>query len=237
MIAEDSDKERRLLHAHQLLAAIERGDAAAEAQALEALYGLHESALYSDLNRIAGELRKVLTSVPFTGELSRYAQSELPDAQQRLKQVLELTEAAAHASLTAVEKALPIVKSVTAAVGQFGESWRDAGLPPQCESGLRNLLSTIVTETEIVEKCLSDVLIAQGFQDLTGQIIRRVAELVAELERLLSRFSVGDVAAPKTEPDGDRLRRGTGPALPGRDDGSTVRGQQDVDDLLGQLGL
>jgi hypothetical protein len=69
VIAEDSDKERRLLHAHQLLAAIERADGAAEAQALGALYGLHESALYNDLNRIAGELRKVLTSVPFTGEL------------------------------------------------------------------------------------------------------------------------------------------------------------------------
>ena len=107
-MAEETDKEGRLFHAHQLVAAIEGDDDAAEAQALAALYSLHESALYSDLNRIAAELNKVLTSVPIEGELSRIAQSELPDAQQRLQQVLDLTESAANTSLNAVEKALPV---------------------------------------------------------------------------------------------------------------------------------
>lgn len=235
-MAEETDKERRLFHAHELVAAIEGSDDAAEAQALEALYGLHETALYSDLNRIAAELKKVLTSVPIGGELSRIAQSELPDAQQRLQQVLDLTEAAANTSLNAVEQALPVVKSLAAAAKRFAEGGSAASSSPG-ETSLPQLLGMIVVESEVIEKCLSDVLLAQGFQDITGQIIRRVAGLVAELENLLSRYSDGQPVAKSTATDQDRLHRGTGPALPGRDDARTVRGQKDVDDLLGQLGI
>jgi chemotaxis protein CheZ len=236
-MAEETDKERRLFHARQLVAAIEGDDEAAEAQALETLYGLHESALYSDLNRIAAELKKVLISVPIEGELSRIAQSELPDAQQRLQQVLDLTEAAADTSLTAVERALPVVKNVAAAAKRFAEGGSTAAPSLPGPTSLQQFLSMIVAEAEVVEKCLSDVLLAQGFQDITGQIIRRVAGLVAELESLLSRYSGGESGALEARAEQERLHRGTGPALPGRDEARTVRGQKDVDDLLGQLGI
>jgi chemotaxis protein CheZ len=85
---------------------------------------------------------------------------------------------------------------------------------------------------------LSEVLLAQGYQDLSGQIIRGVMKLVSELEVALAdliRLSKSGMEvsnAAKEEP-----ARGFGPAVPGIDNGPAVSGQQDVDALLSGLGM
>jgi chemotaxis protein CheZ len=87
---------------------------------------------------------------------------------------------------------------------------------------------------------LSEVLLAQGYQDLTGQIIRGVMKLVSELETALvnlvrlSRTAPGAVVAPEPA---ENLSRGFGPAIPGVDNGPSVSGQSDVDSLLAGLGM
>jgi chemotaxis protein CheZ len=83
------------------------------------------------------------------------------------------------------------------------------------------------------------VLLAQGYQDLTGQIIRGVMKLVGELEHALGdlvRLSSGkaDTAAARAS---DGTARGFGPVVPGVDHGAHVDGQQDVDALLSDLGM
>ena len=87
---------------------------------------------------------------------------------------------------------------------------------------------------------LAEVLLAQGYQDLTGQIIRGVMKLVAEVETALvdlTRLAARESApcVPRRRPERDR---GTGPAVPGVDTGGTiVNEQQDVDALLSDLGM
>jgi chemotaxis protein CheZ len=85
---------------------------------------------------------------------------------------------------------------------------------------------------------LSEVLLAQGFQDLSGQIIRGVMKLVSELELALTDL----VRLSKSGPRGpsaisDETRRGFGPVVPGINNGPAVSGQQDVDALLSGLGM
>jgi chemotaxis protein CheZ len=85
---------------------------------------------------------------------------------------------------------------------------------------------------------LSAAYLAQGYQDLTGQIVRGVVTLVDEVESALcdlrrivgSSHEPGSAAAPLAP-------NGHGPVVPGVDHGAAVANQQDVDALLSDLGL
>jgi chemotaxis protein CheZ len=82
------------------------------------------------------------------------------------------------------------------------------------------------------------VLLAQGFQDLSGQIIRGVMKLVSELELALTDLVRLSKSGPRgPNPLSDETRRGFGPVVPGINNGPAVSGQQDVDALLSGLGM
>lgn len=223
----------RLSLAKVLCQAIEAGDEAAEMDALENIGLLHGLPLHSDLQEIAAEFRAAMCNDQVSRELSRLVQRELPDAHLRLHQVVELTEAAAHQTLGAVEQAMPVADRI----GDAARALRDAaqarrGSAPEDRAAAQQVLRVVEEDVAALKRQLADVMMAQGFQDITGQIIRRVGELVARLEAALSK---GAKREPEGAPDSVDLRRGTGPAVPGRTD--VVSGQQDVDDLLSELGV
>lgn len=217
----------RLRFARELVEALERADTDAENRAVHAILGLHEKRLHSNLARIATDLREALSASQFDDQLSRLTQNELPDAQHRLNRVIELTEAAADTSLTAVETALPLVRNIRASLEKDSEA--------DADEASRQIIEKLADDAEQIEKCLSEVLMAQGFQDITGQIIRRIVKLVGDLEACLSSFAVPGVDELSRAEDEKTLRAGKGPAVQGVD--SALEHQDDVDDLLGQLGL
>lgn len=82
---------------------------------------------------------------------------------------------------------------------------------------------------------------AQGFQDLTGQIIRKVIALVSDLEeKLVELLRISgrpqDEQQAEEKPEA-KTPSAHGPAVPGVDKGDLVAGQDDVDDLLSSLGF
>ena len=93
------------------------------------------------------------------------------------------------------------------------------------------------SNSELIRKNLADVLMAQGFQDLTGQIIRSVMKLVEELESALANLArlSGDVVEHTTL--GETPTSGQGPVVPGVTKGEVATGQTDVDALLSGLGM
>jgi len=105
-------------------------------------------------------------------------------------------------------------------------------------------LERAVRDTERVRRYLSQMLLAQGYQDLSGQIINAVIKLVIELETVL-----GQLVALANGEDTRRmpvlkleemqaaaeLHRGVGPAVPGISDGGIVSGQDDIDALLASV--
>ena len=89
-----------------------------------------------------------------------------------------------------------------------------------------------------VRENLSEVLLAQGYQDLSGQIIRGVMKLVTELEIALADLvRLSQTGTRHAATPSDETRRGFGPPIPGIDNGPSVSGQQDVDALLSGLGV
>jgi len=90
---------------------------------------------------------------------------------------------------------------------------------------------------------------AQGYQDLSGQVIKRVIELVSDVEKNLVRLvklasNVEEVAGIKqanskqvTERDETRRLQAEGPQINQQDNQDVMSGQDDVDDLLSSLGF
>lgn len=227
-------REARLSMARQLLHAIECGDEDAARHSAEMIACAHGSDAWLELERIATELRVVLSSVRSHAQASEQAGGEQPDAQMQLRQVIEITEAAANSTLSAVETALPLAGGLMDLVEDFR---LQRGACVAEDGQLNDLLGRVSADAAALKTQLSEVLVAQGFQDLTGQIIRRVVELVRELEHHVASpgMSARDLG-PKLSRD-RRDDRGRGPALPSDDDATVVRGQQDVDALLSDMGL
>lgn len=86
---------------------------------------------------------------------------------------------------------------------------------------------------------LSAMLMAQSFQDLTGQVLRGLITLVGEVEAILGELiQVSGGAAALPAPVEGPSARGFGPVIPGINSGdAVVSNQQDVDSLLSGLGL
>ena len=90
---------------------------------------------------------------------------------------------------------------------------------------------------------LSEVLLAQGYQDLTGQIIRGIIALVGELEAVLAQLvalangedtrRMPQLRLPVASED---LRRGAGPQVPGVSSNDAMSEQDDIDALIASMG-
>jgi|HubBroStandDraft_5_1064220.scaffolds.fasta_scaffold91878_2 chemotaxis protein CheZ len=221
---------------------LEAGDEERFLASLDSLTGLRERGLWDSLRQLDARLRAALDQFRLDPRLLRLAGKDIPDARARLDHVLKLTDDAAHRTLDLVESSTPLVARTTASAAALASECRDAH-----ESGaaspywadllvrLQGHLTAAHKDGEQVKANLVEVLMAQSYQDLSGQIIRRVIELVAQLEDELARL-VQDSAGVASEnrralPSDEDTRRGLGPAIPGISV-STVDGQQDVDELL-----
>jgi len=103
---------------------------------------------------------------------------------------------------------------------------------------LEAFLEKSSTQMKTVRSRLADVLLAQGYQDLSGQIIRSVMKLVDELEVALGDLvSIGELSGGHAPPRHAEASSGHGPVVPGVAHGETVGGQDDIDAMLSGLGM
>jgi chemotaxis protein CheZ len=175
------------------------------------------------------------------------AEKEVPDARARLDHVLKMTDEAAHKTMDLVEQCGPLAERTARSVGEIAQMWTKFRARKievdEFRVMIRKLdgfLDASRGDMDKVRNNLTEVLMAQGYQDLSGQIIRGVMKLVSELETAL----VNLVRLSRTGPTGiapaaskDTMSRGFGPAVPGVDNGPSVSGQSDVDGLLASLGM
>lgn len=205
-----------------------------------------EPDLFAQLASLTSNLRSALDRFRRDSRLNALAEKEIPDARQRLSHVLKMTDAAAHRTMDLVEKSgLPADRTAKEAAS-LAEPWARfrGGKISVAEyldliQRIDHFLTAARTDSETVRANLNEVMLAQDFQDLTGQIIRGVINLVGEVEVVLvdlSRLTGHDPSvALKAATESNR---GHGPVVPGVDHGGTVvQGQSDIDDLLSDLGI
>jgi chemotaxis protein CheZ len=109
---------------------------------------------------------------------------------------------------------------------------------------LDNFILQANTDSGTLNSLLTDVLMAQDYQDLTGQILRRVIELVREVEEsligLLTAFGQSSMmvaAEAKPAKSKPKAHEAEGPIIDAAERDDVVSGQDDVDDLLSSLGF
>lgn len=237
--------EDNLARARDLQACIEAGDEKGAKEVIDDLTDIRENALYQEVGKLTRELHDAISAFGMDDRITDMTEHEIPDARQRLNFVITKTAEAADKTLTAVEASIPICEGMESQATSILESWRQFTKREMDADGFRKLSTEIdgflLTQSDGFGKIkghLNDVLMAQDFQDLTGQIIKRVINLVAEVEgNLVNLVKVAGLPEHIEKSQKKSLEELEGPIVPGIDSGDTVSGQDEVDDLLSSLGF
>jgi chemotaxis protein CheZ len=212
---------------------------------LDALLQRRERMLFLDLRKLTGDLQSALQRFRVDSRLVDLAEKDVPNARLRLDHVLRLTDEAAHRTLDLVEQSGPLAERTARGANDLIEIWklfRERRIAVEdfqrMVSDMDAFLHATSADMNKVRGNLSEVLVAQEYQDLSGQIIRGVMKLVSELEIALADLvRLAQTGARGARRVSDETRRGFGPPIPGIDNGRAVSGQQDVDALLSGLGV
>jgi chemotaxis protein CheZ len=233
--------------ARALVSAIEAGDEAETQTQLTAITQIQQNNLFHEVGKLTRELHDALNNFNVDSRLVDLTQNDMPDTRDRLNFVIETTEAAAHKTLTYIEETLPLASQLKQTADDIEQSWHRFRMREMNADEFRALskeieayLPSVKSNTEQIHKNLSDMTLAQGFQDITGQVIRQVITLVEEVEGNLVRL-VKIAGADQKEVKKDDVVvdpiKAEGPQINAKDKENVVNDQDEVDDLLSSLGF
>ncbi len=258
--------------ARALVTELEAGNLPAAMGLINELQFARHQVFYNEVGHLTRGLHEAIKAfssdmgdkMPAEGDESLAA---IGDASDRLSYVIELTEKNAHETMDRVDRSLSLVdkldqqserfKELLLLVGQLEGDFEalNGTYDRTCE--LKNQSENTITE---LRTTLTDILVSQGVQDITGQLIRRVITLVTQVEGQLVKLmdmaaKVEQLSSLETAPvlaeagsgkDSPSAAVATGkdknpiqaegPQLP-KGNQDTVCNQDDVDDLLSSLGF
>ncbi|MFT5674786.1 MAG: chemotaxis protein CheZ [Paraglaciecola sp.] len=235
--------------AKSLVTFLENGDNESARELLDAINSQDSVQLFAEVGKLTRQLHDSLNNFQFDERIVNMASEDIPDAQTRLMYVIEATEEAANKTMDLVDSCMPIAKNLHSGVDSILPEWRKlmtrqlelGGFNKLCHT-MDSFLLESVTESAKLNELLTEVLMTQGYQDLTGQVIRRVIELVKEVEdnliHMLTMFGGMEVneSTNKITSEADSIKA-EGPILNAATREDVVSDQDDVDDLLSSLGF
>lgn len=229
--------------------------AAAVASAAEAEGDASSDRILARIGQLTRTLRDSMRELGLDKQVEAAAQA-VPDARDRLKYVATMTEQAAERALNAIELAKPMQEAMQGeaqALDARWARWYEAPLA-QAEAGAllaetRTFLQSVPERTQATNAQLLEIMLAQDFQDLTGQVIKKITDVVYLIEQQLLGVLLENIAPERREqfaasaaalmssasgsPEG--LLNGPQINPEGRSD--VVQDQSQVDDLLASLGF
>ncbi len=240
--------ERCLEQARGLVSSIEGGDEDKAISYLREISRINETEIFQELGRLTRELHDTLIGFGVESDISYLAEYDIPDARERLSHVIDVTDQAAHKSLTAVEKAIPVCEELENSASKIELQWKRFISRDLSADEFRELSREIGGHLEIssdrytkIKAHLNAILMAQDFQDITGQIIRRVIGLVQDVEdKLIDLIKLSGSLDndEKNKAEGKPIEKVLeGPQVPGQETATALKSQDEVDDLLSSLGF
>lgn len=243
-------------NARQLVDYLEQGQYGEAILVIHAINQARDRGLYYEVGQLTRALHNAIvnfqidTSHALGGETEV---SKITDASDRLDYVVKLTDKAANRTMDLVESSTPIVASLGAEATALRADWQrlqrremDAGEFRELYKRMGEFLATTENATAQVSTHLNDILIAQDYQDLTGQVIKRVTTLVHDVEESLVNLvrmagqvdRMAGIDHRQSQEDGKKVSdRGEGPQIHADKREDVVSGQDEVDDLLSSLGF
>lgn len=247
-------------HAPQLIHSLQQGRFQDAVKLINQLNEVRERGLYREVGKLTRELHSAIVKLEMDTCHAGGDPSPITDATDRLSYVVEMTEKAANRTMDLVEESAPLVnyisyegQSLTADWQRFMRREMDAEQFRELVRRLDVFLQRSMNDGSQLSQNLSEIMLAQDFQDLTGQVIKRVTRLVTELESnllnlVLMAGQIDRVAGIEHDHDAMRAEQlkekqekqpssGEGPQMHADIREDVVSGQDDVDDLLSSLGF
>ncbi|CAG9296179.1 chemotaxis protein CheZ [Celerinatantimonas diazotrophica] len=232
--------------AKQLVAFLEQGDATQANLIVTQACATNSDELFKRVGELTRELHNSLNDFNVNMRISEIASHEMPDARERLSYVIDMTNNAANKTMDAVEASLPLADRLNDQIANVMPSWRNlmernlslGEFKTLCHQ-LDEFLYNSAIDADKLRQMLTDILMAQDFQDLTGQMITKVIVLVQEVEgRLVEMLTLFGGAASKEPTSVQKTGiEAEGPIHNKEAREDVVQSQDDVDDLLSSLGF
>lgn len=197
--------------------------------------------VFNRLGQMTRQLHDTLRELGYDRLLQDTAKA-IPDARQRLNYIAQMTEQAASRVLNATDIAKPIQDSLHDRSNLLSKRWDqlfDRQLSVEEFKHLaeetRLFMRDVPQQTAATNEQLMEIMMAQDFQDLTGQVIKRVVDLAQNLESELLQILLQAIPENRRQETVNSLINGPVINPTGRND--IVADQEQVDDLLESLGF
>lgn len=212
-------------------------------------YTVDEAPVYDRIAHVTRLLRDSLRELGLEPSVQAAAKA-MPDAQSRLRYITSLTEKAANDVLNSAELAQSELVQLKENAASLSEELAQAmrpvthaqvQLPVELAKNVQAFLAGVKEEIRPVDTALIDIITAQAFQDLTGQVAGKLTVLLDRIEQELVQVLI-EYMPEKYSQEMDKEAREenallNGPVVEHKENGGTVQNQQQVDDLLAQLGF
>ncbi|GAB2182571.1 protein phosphatase CheZ [Denitratisoma sp. agr-D3] len=204
--------------------------------------GSHDEVVFNRLGNLARQLHDSMRELGYDKMLEESARQMVPDARQRLNYIAQMTEQAASRVLNAAETAKPMQDELLAGSEGLAARW-DRMFANQLSvddfkalaADTRAYFHDSPTKIKAVNAQLMEIVMAQDFQDLTGQVIKKVVEIAQNLESQLLAVLIEAMPQERKAEAPEGLLNGPVINADGRTDVVTTQSQ--VDELLESLGF
>ena len=196
-------------------------------------------AVFNKLGHMTRALHDTLRELGLDKNLEKAA-SSIPDARDRLNYIAAMTEQAAERVLNATDGAQPVVakiereaQNLAAGLQNLFDKQLDVEQFRKLATETHAYLMEVPKQTKAANGYLMEIVMAQDFQDLTGQVIKKIMEVTQQMEQQLVELLVEN-APPSVKPDSGLLN---GPVINASGRADDVTSQDQVGDLLESLGF
>ena len=194
--------------------------------------------VHQKIGLLTRQLHDALNELGYADQL-RGSAGELPDAQNRLSYIARLTGEAAEKVLSRVEQAKAQQDRMAAENRRVLEALVRDPVAAVAKGLVYNHLVDMEREAQVADNHLTEIMMAQDFHDLTGQVIARVMNLAGTIEKQLVQLLV-QTAPPTAQPvplPAPERKQLSGPVVDPEGTPDVVTNQSEVDDLLASLGF
>ena len=190
--------------------------------------------VFHQLGLITRQLHDTLTQLGVMPRLQQAANG-LPDARSRLSYIAQKTGDAANKVLNSVDMAKAEHQRISTETRRVAAAIVQDPVRAVATGAVINFVGDVEAATERIDRHLTDIMMAQDFHDLTGQVVAKVVALAADLEDSLVKLLVQAAPAEQVQRVESAMLNGPVVNPEGRSD--VVADQGEVDDLLASLGF
>ena len=179
-----------------LIELLTQGHIAEAMGVIHQLQGTREQSIYNEVGKLTRALHEAIKNFHIDSRIiedkDKAQLSQISDATDRLSYVVDMTEQSANRTMDLVEDTLPVVERLHGNAQTIYQRWQQFMRRELSADDFRQLywhidefLQTIPQDSAVLKNSLCEILLAQNYQDLTGQVIHRVITLVKEIEQRL----------------------------------------------------